>query len=325
VIRAAAIALAALAGAAGAEPPALSLPVDCTLGEECFIQQYLDHDPGPGAHDWRCRALSYDGHQGTDFRLPDTAAMRHGVAVLAAAPGRVIGVRDGMPDIAADADGAPDLAGRDCGNGVLIDHGTGWQTQYCHLRRGSLAVMRGETVGRGEMLGLVGLSGRTQFPHLHLSLRHEGREVDPFAPEGAQCPARDLPAAGGLWKDPPAYQPGGIMSAGLLTRLPDYDEVRDSPAQADGLPSDAPALVLWAFVFGAEPGDRLAFTLDGPGGIRVIGEEVALDRRQAQLYRAVGRRLPPQGWPPGDYAGEIRLVRDGTVIDRRMATGAIRP
>ena len=75
------------ASLAAAEPFSLDFPVDCTLGETCYIQQYVDHDPGPGARDFTCQGLSYDGHKGTDIALPTLAAMAQGVRVRAAAPG----------------------------------------------------------------------------------------------------------------------------------------------------------------------------------------------------------------------------------------------
>ncbi|HEY9037901.1 MAG TPA: hypothetical protein VIN05_03020 [Roseovarius sp.] len=91
-------ALALLAGAATAHAePRLSLPADCTLGDSCFIQQYPDTDPGPGAQDYMCQWLSYDGHKGTDFGLPSLAAMHAGVAVIAPAAGTVRRVRGGLP------------------------------------------------------------------------------------------------------------------------------------------------------------------------------------------------------------------------------------
>ena len=89
--------------------------------------------PGPAATDFTCGPLSYDGHDGTDIALPTRAAMAEGVAVLAAAPGTVTGIRDGIADF------APVIQGKECGNGVVIDHGAGWVTQYCHLRQGSVA------------------------------------------------------------------------------------------------------------------------------------------------------------------------------------------
>ena len=84
------------ASLAAAEPFSLDFPVDCTLGETCYIQQYVDHDPGPGARDFTCQGLSYDGHKGTDIALPTLAAMAQGVRVRAAAPGVVRARRDGV-------------------------------------------------------------------------------------------------------------------------------------------------------------------------------------------------------------------------------------
>ena len=42
----------------------------------------------------------------------------------------------------------------------------------------------GDNVQVGDVLGKIGLSGRTQFPHVHVSVRHNGTCIDPFAPSG---------------------------------------------------------------------------------------------------------------------------------------------
>ncbi len=101
------------ASAAGAFD--LVLPLDCTLGDTCFIQQYMDRDTGPASQDFTCGPLSYNDHEGTDFALPSLAAMQAGVTVRAASPGVVRSARDGMADIASNAENAPALAGRECG------------------------------------------------------------------------------------------------------------------------------------------------------------------------------------------------------------------
>jgi hypothetical protein len=309
-------ALAIQAGAASADPapegpaPRLGLPADCTLGQTCFIQQYHDTDPGPAAQDYMCKALSYDGHKGTDIALPSLAAMSAGVTVIAAAPGTVRGVRDGMPDRIYTNDTKDMLEGRDCGNGVVIDHGGGWQTQYCHMAQGSLSVAGGETVERGAPLGRIGLSGRTQFPHVHLGLRKDGVPVDPFRPE-AGCGAL---AADPLWIDPPAYQPGGLLSAGLSVQVPEYDAIKAGKAALDTFDPGAPSLVAWAYGFGARKGDVLRISIIEPGGKAIFEQDALMTKAQAQYFRAAGKRASG-AWPSGAYTARIELVRDGAVID----------
>lgn len=321
----AALLAALLTAPASAAPPELTLPLDCTLGESCFIQNYVDDDPGPGAVDFACGALTYDGHKGTDFALRSRAAMEAGVTVRAAAPGVVLGVRDGMPDTGRDGTPPEVLAGKDCGNGVVIDHGDGWQTQYCHLKQGSVAVGRGARVERGAALGEVGLSGRTQFAHVHLSLRHDGAVVDPFDPDGAaSCPTA-APLAGELWRDPIPYVAGGFVSAGIASAVPAYADIKSGAAARESLPADAPALVGWAQVFGGRPGDVVEIVLTDPAGKVLHRHSATLEKKQARLFRAAGRRAPAEGWAEGDWQITARLLRAGAVLDEITANVRVAP
>ena len=304
------IALCALATpVAGA--PLFEQPIECTLGESCFLQNYVDQDPGPDARDFTCGPLAYDGHKGTDFALPSLAAMDTGVNVLAAAPGVVTGTRDGMADVAVTAETIAELDGKDCGNGVAIDHGEGWVTQYCHMKRGTIAVRQGQEVTSGDILGEVGLSGRTQFPHLHISVRHNGEVIDPFQPETlGECGT----ASDQLWATPITYVAGGLIRAGFETGIPSYHNVKSGAAGRDTLAPDAPALVIFSYGFGSRPGDILDMSIRGPKG-EVITQQVTLEKNQAQYFRAIGKRTPAGGWPAGDYLGTIRLLRGDDVLD----------
>ena len=105
-------------GAFAEEPPLFDMPVACELGRACFIQNYVDADPSASARDYTCGTLSYDGHNGIDFRLPTTAAQQAGVDVLAAAPGRVLRRRDGMADISVREGSRDAVKGAECGNAV---------------------------------------------------------------------------------------------------------------------------------------------------------------------------------------------------------------
>jgi len=308
MIRAALAALIGSASLAAAEPFVLAFPVDCTLGESCYIQQYVDHDPGPEAQDFTCGGLSYDGHKGTDFGLPTHADMARGVRVLAAAPGVVRGVRDGVEDRVYDGQ---DLQGRDCGNGVAISHADGWETQYCHMRQGSVQVTTGQEVAAGDLLGLIGLSGRTQFPHLHVTLRQDGEVVDPFAPEADDACGSDQ----SLWAEPLAYVPGGLLDIGFATGLPSFAEVQAGTAD-QARPDRATALVGYGYAFGVRTGDIMEIGIEGPAG-EVIEHRVTMDRTQATAFRAAGRKAQPRGWPAGDYSLTVRLLRAGTTLSER--------
>lgn len=306
------MALLPFASPALAEGFSLVPPIDCDLASDaCYIQQYMDRDEGPNATDYTCSSLTYDGHKGTDFALPTQAAMEAGVQVLAAAEGVVAAVRDGMPDTGYSETTRDAVEGRECGNGVLIRHEAGYETQYCHLRQGSIRVARGTPVVAGTPLGLVGQSGRAQFPHVHLSVRKDGEKVDPFDPDGQlTCGG---PGGTTLWADPPFYQPGGLLDLGFSSAVPDYSDVRAGRAD-EALRSDAPAMVLFALLFGTQKGDRLELSITGPEG-EVIAQPVSIERTQAQSFRAVGRKLRGGGWPAGDYVGLARLIRAGKLVD----------
>ena len=305
--------LALTLSAAPAQAFDLAFPAACALGDTCYIQQYPDHDPGPGATDFTCGPLSYDGHDGTDIALPSRAAMATGVAVLAAAPGTVAGLRDGIADF------APFTPGRECGNGVLIQHEGGWQTQYCHMKQGSVAVTVGQPVQTGTKLGLIGQSGMADFPHVHLSVRHNGVSIDPFEPDATACNA----PGPGLWSTPIAYEPGGLLTAGFSDQIPSYDAVKSGQITPT-LPATAPALVLWSLLYGTRSGDILRFTITGPDGV-IFDTTTTIDTAQAQSFRAMGKRLTLPSWPPGPYQGQITLTRNETQIDQIAATLTITP
>lgn len=292
--------------------PELGFPVDCVLGETCMIQQLMDRDPGPAARDFLCGPMSYDNHSGTDIRLPDMEALAADVPVLAAAPGTVRGTRDTIPDTGMG--GFPE--GQDCGNGVVIDHGGDWQTQYCHMARGSILVGSGDRVEAGQQIGTIGFSGNTEFPHLHLSVRRGGENIDPFDPSDADACGS---GAASLWAEPIAVQQGGILSAGFADTVPDFDAIRAGTADATTLSTGAPALVLWGFFHNGQAGDVIRLAITDPAGAEFHREEVTLDRTQAQLFRASGRRNRTT-LPAGTYTGTATLIRDGMPVDTRTVT-----
>lgn len=62
---------------------------------------------------------------------------------------------------------------------IVIDHGNGFQTYYAHLSR--FAVVAGQEIRRGELVGFVGTSGRATAPHLHYEVRRHGSPINPYS------------------------------------------------------------------------------------------------------------------------------------------------
>lgn len=307
------------AGFADAQP-LLGLPIQCNPGIDCHIQNFFDHDAGAGWRDHACGGLSYDNHTGTDFRVADLAAMESGVNVVAAAAGIVKGVRDGEPDISVRQRGRAELRGKDAGNGVRINHGDGWETQYSHLRRGSIAVRVGQAVEAGTVLGQVGLSGNTEFPHVDFSVRRNGKTIDPFAPDGGACGTGQQT----LWRpelrEVLRYRPSGLLRAGFADAPPDLERNATDTPVTMSLAPDSPAIVFWMELFGLKKGDVLEMTLLDPAGQRLADSRRVADRDKAVWHALVGKRRGGNAWAPGTYRGRIVLLRGGTVVIDEVQT-----
>lgn len=292
----------------------LGLPVACTPGRDCWVANYVDRDPASGVKDVGCGARTYDGHDRTDFALRDLKAMEAGVEVVAAVPGRVKSVRDGMADVNVEVGGRQGVAGKECGNGVLVDHGGGWETQYCHMRRGSLSVRPGQEVSAGQKLGLVGLSGLTAFPHVHLTVRKDGVALDPFDGHRADGTCR----AGGdpLWRPDlrasVTYEPVALYGAGLVGRAPTKEAARRGDLRTPSLSPTAPLVAMWIEALGVEPGDTLALRLTGPDGKTLLDNVQKVEKRQAAWFAFAGLKRPANvTWPAGTYRGEATVTRQG--------------
>jgi murein DD-endopeptidase MepM/ murein hydrolase activator NlpD len=294
------------------------------LGSTCYIQNYVDADPTSDYHDYTCGFLSYNEHTGTDFRLLNLSMMKEGVNVIASAPGIVRAVRDGMPDISIKKIDSSLIKNRKAGNSVAIRHGKGWETQYSHLRRGSVKVKAGDQIQAGQLLGLVGLSGNTEFPHLHLTVRYQGKVIDPFTglTAGAGC---GQPDSNNLWNksiiDQLTYQASGIIEAGFSDHVPAIMPLHEHIEKKTALPVSADRIIFWAHVFGVQEGDVQQLVLFDPDGNLLAKGEKIIEKNQARRFTMIGKRPGDGTWQPGDYKAKYTLIRSEkektvTVINR---------
>ena len=83
------------------------------------------------------------------------------------------------------------------GNSVILDHGGGLFTMYFHLSE--FRVEEGATVGKGDVIGLSGMTGRVTGPHLHWGARLNNARIDPFELVGKLSGKSDERAARKRW------------------------------------------------------------------------------------------------------------------------------
>ena len=311
--------LASAIDAEAEEVISLALPIRCQPGLTCFFQNYVDHDPSDKARDYRCGGRSYDGHDGTDIRIRNLEIQRQGVEVLAAAPGRVIGGRNDMEDVSVKTVGKATIAGKECGNGVVLEHEGGWRTQYCHMAKGSVRVKVGDQMTAGQPIGLVGLSGDTEFFHLHFTVRHHNKIVDPFA-YGA--PENSCGGGRSIWAvslgEQMQYRPREIIDYGFAGIAPTMELIESGENGKHPVTLASDALVAYVRAIGLQTGDQQMLSVQGPGGAAVaVNNLPALDRDKAQFLVIAGKKRTGAAWPAGRYSATYRVTRDGAEVMRK--------
>ncbi len=95
-------------------------------------------------------------HNGIDFIVPQ------GTPVLATADGTVVSVRTGS---------------KGDGNSITLSHDGGYETFYCHLSE--IRVKEGQSVRKGRVIGVSGMSGEAFAPHLHYAVMLDGQVMEP--------------------------------------------------------------------------------------------------------------------------------------------------
>ncbi len=309
-----------------AENIELDLPIQCGINEECFIQNYVDQADGDDMKDYRCNNLSYNKHKGTDFTIRSQYLHNSPIPVIAAQKGVALGTRDNKEDIhpqrASHHYREQSIKGMGCGNGITLQHHGQWQTQYCHMKKDSIRVQQGQKVKKGQILGYVGHSGMADFPHLHLSVRHQGEPIDPFT--GTKMESSCNTRGDSLWSDKAqkqlSYPSTAILDFGIKNNLPiDAISARMGEYRNEHYTPSTEASLIWVDILRPIKGDKIHYSLISPNG-KKKEFSTTIKKTQARLFQYVGTKslpLPQKNSRNMTYRISYKLMRDNSIIDSR--------
>jgi len=142
------------------------------------INNFVDQNNGSGLLDYNCDARTYDGHNGTDidtWPFPWYIYDNDFVEVISGEAGIITGKTDGNDDDHCSCSGN--------WNAIFVQHADGSSAWYGHLKKNSLTTKTvGESVEKGEYLGVVASSGCSTQPHLHFEIHDNSNNlIDPFS------------------------------------------------------------------------------------------------------------------------------------------------
>jgi murein DD-endopeptidase MepM/ murein hydrolase activator NlpD len=221
-------------------------PMPGTDGDDWVINNYVDLNPGSGILDYMGGSKSYNGHRGIDIDVPTFREMDADFPIRAVDDGQVIDLFDSNFDRNMSCTGQ--------WNFVTVLHSSGLRSIYGHLKKDSVVVSIGQSVQRGQTLGVVGSSGCSTHPHLHLEVRNSKNAViDPFSD--------------GLFADPPVYDTplsfmDAVLKEGSITSTSQIQDPAPNITQLDF----GKQLGVGLSMAGGQAGDQIDIVLKRPNG-----------------------------------------------------------
>ncbi|MEI7475526.1 MAG: M23 family metallopeptidase [bacterium] len=248
----------------------LSFPLACTINKDCWISAYPDDDKSDGWHDYKGGTRTYNGHTGTDIAITDIKTMNKGVSVKAANSGVVLRTRDGVNDINDKRIGVETVNNFACGNGIVTDNGSGIKIAYCHMKKGSIKYKKGDFVKKGDVIGLVGMSGKTEYPHLHIQVFENSKLVDPNAEN--------------LWETKIPYNELFIYHIGVTDTMPDQLQCKEGGFNQQIISKNSNKIYLWADIFAPMINDKITYKIISPDKNMIANNSKIIEKNNVRRF-----------------------------------------
>lgn len=291
-----------------------SIPIECKFGEDCFLLNQVEKV--------ECAQLPFSTKDGVIFIAKHDALVRDGIKILASQDGRVKAVRSNVDDQDKSTVGiAP------CGNGLIITHANGYETQYCYLRKDSIKLKKGDKVKEGQELGLMGMSGNINYPALLFTLKQKNKHIDPFTNNHASKDC-GYNSDKSLWNSEAikAMIHSGtiITNYGFTTEEPEIAKARNGDYNIMTIAGNTNIIGYFIDLIGVYEGDLIFIEMLSPDGYKIVSYQKKFVDFNPRAFAHIVYKNQSQKLNEGEYKISFKLLRQGSIIIEKQDSLKIR-
>ena len=174
----------------------------------------------------------------------------------------------------------------------------------------------------------LGFPDAPSFPHLHVTLRKDGKPIDPFTGRGmeSECGQSGTSEWAEAATESIAYSAPGVFNAGFSDTAPSMETVMAGTSHADVIPPSADAMIFWAQLYGVKEGDVVHTKLVGASSGVLAESKTVIDKNQVEYLTFVGKKRTGDSLPEDVFSGAVTLKRalggsEDTLIDYAIEFG----
>ena len=189
-----------------------------------------------------------------------------------------------------------------------------WEKYAAVLVDYSTKVKKGDFVTSGQTIGQIGLSGLTEFPHLHINVQQGDKFFDPFTGRERYT----VGSKNSLWNanvyQQLIYKPLIIYNVGVSDEIPKLLDIRNEKYKTERISFFSNMMIFWVDMFHVETNDVINIVVKNPDGNIFLNKKIVFDKSNAKKLFYVGKRKPSNGFSKGRYTVQISFKRPNTNI-----------
>ncbi len=289
-------------------------PIQCKIGEDCFLLNQLEKVG--------CGQLPFSTKDGVMFIAKHDALVRDGIKILASQNGKVKAVRSNVDDQDKST-----VSIAPCGNGIIVTHANGYETQYCYLHKDTIKLKKGDKVKEGQELGLMGMSGNINYPAMLFTLKRKNKHIDPFTNnhKSEDCVYNHDKS---LWNPETIktmiHSETIITNYGFTTEEPEIAKARNGDYNTMTIAGNTNIIGYFIDLIGVYEGDLIIIEMLSPDGYKIVSYQKKFVDFNPRAFAHIVYKNQSQKLNEGEYKISFKLLRQGSIIIEKQDSLNIR-